>query len=37
MHPRGSEQSCKVIDPHLDEDKITEVSRDLGDILEGEL
>lgn len=37
MHFRGQDQSCRVVDPHLDEDKIAEVSQQLGDILEGEL
>ena len=37
MHFRGSGRKCKVIDPHMDEDKVAEVSRQLGDVLEGDL
>jgi hypothetical protein len=37
MHFRGSGRKCKVADPHMDEDKIAEVSRQLGDVLEGDL
>jgi len=37
MHFRGSGRKCKVVDPHMDEDKIAEVSRQLGDVLEGDL
>lgn len=37
MHFRGSGEKCDVIDPHLDEDKIAEVTGQLGEILEGEL
>jgi hypothetical protein len=37
MHFRGSDDRCEVIDPHLDEDQIAEVSQQLGEILEGEL
>ena len=38
MHFRGaSEQVHRVTNPHLDEEKITEVSGHLGEILQGEL
>jgi hypothetical protein len=37
MHFRGSDQSCQVIDPHLEEEQIHQVSRQLGDILEADL
>ena len=37
MHLRGSPQGHRVIDPKMDEDKIAEVSTQLGQILEGEL
>ena len=37
MHLKGSQDQYKVIDPHMDEDKIAEVSQQLGDILEGQL
>jgi len=37
MHFRGSGKTCAVVDPHMDEDKIAEVSRQLGDVLEGDL
>ena len=37
MHFKGSDQVHHVIDPKLDEDKIAEVSGQLGQILEGEL
>ncbi len=37
MHFRGSDTTEAVIDPHLDEDKIAEVSGQLGQIMEGEL
>jgi hypothetical protein len=37
MHFRGSGKKCKVVDPHMDEDKIAEVSGRLGDVLEGDL
>jgi len=37
MHFKGSNQSHSVIDPKMDEDKIREVSSQLGQILEGEL
>ncbi len=37
MHFRGAGRKCKVIDPHMDEEKIAEVSRQLGDVLEGDL
>ena len=38
MHFRGlSEQVHRVVNPHLDEEKIAEVSGHLGEILQGEL
>lgn len=37
MHWKGSDESCDVIDPHMDEEMVAEVSRQLGSILEGEL
>jgi hypothetical protein len=37
MHLKGSESHCQVVDPHLEEDRIAEVSQQLGSILEGEL
>jgi hypothetical protein len=37
MHLKGSDRPCEVIDPHLDEEQIAEVSQQLGEILEGEL
>ena len=37
MHFRGSGRKCKVADPHMDEDKIAQVSRQLGEVLEADL
>ncbi len=37
MHFKGSDQVEKVIDPKMDEDKIAEVSGQLGQIMESEL
>lgn len=37
MHFRGSDQVQRVVDPHLDEDKIAEVSGHLGEILQAEI
>jgi len=37
MHFKGSEHVHRVIDPKMDEEKIAQVSRQLGQILEGEL
>ncbi len=37
MHLKGDETDHQVTDPHMDEEKIAEVSRSLGEILEGEL
>ena len=38
MHFRGqSDQTHRVVNPHLDEEKIAEVSGHLGEILQGEL
>ena len=37
MHFRGSDQVHEVLDPHMDEEKIAEVSQQLGEIMEGEL
>ena len=37
MHLKGEEQLQEVLNPLLDEQQITEVSRQLGEILQGEL
>lgn len=37
MHFKGSDETHRVIDPKMNEEKIAEVSRQLGQILEGEL
>ena len=37
MHLKGNETKYAVVDPHMDEDKIAEVGRQLGEIMEGEL
>lgn len=37
MHLRGDERPHEVIDPQMDDEKIADVSRRLGEILEGEL
>jgi len=37
MRFKGSDETCQVVDPHLDDEKIAAVSRQLGEILEGEL
>ena len=37
MHFKGSDQVHEVVDPKMDEDKITQVSQHLGEILQGEL
>jgi len=37
MHFKGNERTCEVVDPHLDEGRIADVSGQLGHILEGEL
>ena len=37
MHFKGSDQTYQVTDPHMDEEKISQVSQQLGQILEGEL
>jgi len=37
LHFRGEKDAHKVIDPNLDEEKIADVSQQLGQILEGEL
>ena len=37
MHFRGSSETHEVIDPHMDEEKIAEVSRQLNQIMEGDL
>ena len=37
MHFRGSGRKCKVVDPHMDEDKIAQVSRQLGEVMEADL
>ena len=36
MRLKGAEQTYDVVDPHMDEDKIAEVSHQLGDIMQGE-
>ncbi len=36
-HFKGSGEAVEVTDPHMDEEKIADVSRSLGEILEGEL
>ena len=37
MHFRKSDEPQKVIDPNMDEEKIADVSRSLGEIMEGDL
>ncbi len=37
MHLRGSDETHEVLDPKMDEDKIAEVSGQLGQILNGEI
>ena len=37
MHLKGEAAGYAVIDPHMDEEKIAAVSRQLGEIMEGEL
>jgi len=37
MHFKGSEEVHRVIDPKMDEEKIAQVARQLGQILDGEL
>ena len=37
MRFKGTDRTCEVIDPHMDEEKIAEVSQHLGEIMEGEL
>jgi len=37
MHFKGDEQSREVLDPHMDEQKIAEVTEQIGAILESEL
>jgi len=37
MHFKGAESPCTVLDPHLDEDRISEVSGQLGAVLEADL
>lgn len=37
MHFKGSDQKHEVTDPHMDEEKIAQVSQQLGQIMEGEL
>ena len=36
MHFRGDPTPREVIDPHMDEDKIAEVSQQLGEVMQGE-
>lgn len=37
MHFKGGGQTSEVVDPHLDEQRIADLSRELGEILEAEL
>lgn len=37
VHFKGQDGAYRVVDPKMDEDKITEVSRQLGEILQGEI
>lgn len=37
MHLRGSDTPMKVVNPHLDDDRIAEVSGQLSEIMEGQL
>jgi len=37
MHLRGSGQVCSMVDPKMDQDRISEVSQQLGQILEAEV
>jgi len=37
MRLKGTQRTYQVLDPHMDEDKIAEVSRNLGKILEADL
>ena len=37
MRRKGTKQTYEVIDPHMDEEKIAEVSRQLGEVLEADL
>jgi len=37
MHVKGDDRKEEVIDPHMDDEKIAEVSHDLSQILEGQL
>lgn len=37
MRYKGGDETCRVIDPHMDEEKIAEVSEHLNQILETEL
>ncbi|MFW6132669.1 MAG: hypothetical protein ACOC8F_02140 [Planctomycetota bacterium] len=37
MRLRGEQATCEVVDPHLDEDKIADVSEQLGQIMETDL
>ena len=37
MHFKGGTQTHEVINPHMDEENIAEVSRHLGEIMEGQL
>ena len=37
MHFKGSDEVHRVIDPHMDEEQVAEVSRQIGEILEAEI
>lgn len=37
MRYKGGDETCRVLDPHMDEDKIAEVSEQLNQILESDL
>jgi hypothetical protein len=37
MHLKGTDRTHRVIDPHMDQDRIAEVSKQLSEVLEGEL
>ena len=37
MHFKGSDAKHRVVNPKMDEDKIAQVSQNLGEILEGEI
>ena len=37
MHLRGRQETCRVTNPHMDDDKVSEVSRQLGQVMEADL